>query len=127
MQVSNTFTVNVYFVPQKQILGDLKNEKSQNNALIHGKLQRCQTQRSDTQITAEIKQTYYGSIFSLQHNTKSPSQTRVKRQKGRETEKKAAESGKCTNATNRRSRVGLSNSFCIKIIKPVRKIKRFKA
>ena len=31
------------------------------------------------------------------------------------------ENGKCTNATNRRSRVGLSTSFCIKIIKPVRK------
>ena len=51
---------------------------------MHGKLQRCQTQRSDTQIRAEIKQTYYllkfaitqsnGSIFSeLQHNTKCPS------------------------------------------------------
>ena len=76
-----------YFVPQKQILGDLKTyfaiEKSQNNALIHGKLQRCQTQRSDTQITAEIKQTYYllkfditrsnGFVFFLQHNTKCPS------------------------------------------------------
>ena len=59
-------------------------EKSQNNALIHGKFQRCQTQRSDTQITAEIKQTSYllkfaitrsnGSIFSeLQHNTNFPS------------------------------------------------------
>ena len=46
---------------QKQIHGDLKTflatEKGQNNALIHGKLQMCQTQRSDTQITAEITQT----------------------------------------------------------------------
>ena len=31
------------FVPQKQI------EMSQNNTLTHGKLQRCQTQRSDMQ------------------------------------------------------------------------------
>ena len=56
---------------------------NQNNALAHGKLQRCQSQRGDTQITAEIKQTYdllkfaiarsNGSIFSLQHNTKCPS------------------------------------------------------
>ena len=50
------------------------------------------------QITAEIKQTYdllkfaiaraNGSIFSLWHNTKCPTWTRVKQQKGRETEKK---------------------------------------
>ena len=33
-------------------------EMSQNNALTHGKLQRCHTQRSDMQITAEIMQTY---------------------------------------------------------------------
>ena len=30
---------------------------SQNNTLTHGKLQRCQTQRSDMQITEEIMQT----------------------------------------------------------------------
>ena len=51
-----------YLVPQKQILGDLKTylaiEMSQNNTLTHGKLQRCQTQRSDMHITAEIMQTY---------------------------------------------------------------------
>ena len=29
-----------------------------NNTLTHGKLQRCQTQRSDMQIRAEIMQTY---------------------------------------------------------------------
>ena len=48
--------------PQKQILGDLKTylaiEMSKNNTLTHGKLWRCQTKRSDTQITAEIMQTY---------------------------------------------------------------------
>ena len=31
---------------------------SQNNTLTHGKLWRCQTKRSNTQITAEIMQTY---------------------------------------------------------------------
>ena len=31
---------------------------SQNNALALGKLQRCQTRRSNAQITAEIMQTY---------------------------------------------------------------------
>ena len=31
---------------------------SQSDTLTHGKLQRCQTQRSDMQITAEIMQTY---------------------------------------------------------------------
>ena len=36
---------------------------SQNDALAHGKLKRCQTQRSNTQITAEIMQTY-----DLQHD-----------------------------------------------------------
>ena len=33
-------------------------ELSQNKTLTHGKLQSCQTQRSDMQITAEILQTY---------------------------------------------------------------------
>ena len=31
---------------------------SRNNTLTHGKLQKCQTHRSDMQITAEIVQTY---------------------------------------------------------------------
>ena len=31
---------------------------SQNDILTHGKLQRCQTRRSDMQITAEIMQAY---------------------------------------------------------------------
>ena len=48
----------------KQILGDLKTyidlgtDMSLNNAFTHVKLQRCQTQRSDMEITAEIRQTY---------------------------------------------------------------------
>ena len=62
MQERNTFTVNVISCPSKQILGDLKTnlaiEMSQNNTLTHGKLQRCQTQRNDMHITAEITQTY---------------------------------------------------------------------
>ena len=31
---------------------------SQSRTLTHGKLQRCQSQQSDLQITAEIMQTY---------------------------------------------------------------------
>ena len=46
-----------------------------------------------------------GSIFSLKHNAKCPSQTRVKRRKGRETEKKTANVQ--NYATSRRSRAGL--------------------
>ena len=38
---------------------------SQNNTLTHGKLQRCQTQRRNTQITAEIMQTYDLLKFAL--------------------------------------------------------------
>ena len=52
----------ILFVAQKQILGDLATylaiEMSKNNTLTHGKLWRCQTKRSNTQITAEIMQTY---------------------------------------------------------------------
>ena len=51
-----------YFVPQSKHLQTLKHnylaiEMSQNNALAHGELQRCQSQRTDTQITAEIMPT----------------------------------------------------------------------
>ena len=54
--VSNTFTVN----PSKAntLKTHLAIEMSQNNALAHGKLQRCHTQRSNRQITGEIMQTY---------------------------------------------------------------------
>ena len=52
----------VIFCRSKAILGDLKTyfaiEMSQNNTLTHDKLWRCQTKRSNTQITAEIMQTY---------------------------------------------------------------------
>jgi len=65
---------------------------SLNNALTHGKLQRCQTLRGDMQITAETMQTYKiwhitmltARLYlksSLFHKMKCPSWTRVKRQK----------------------------------------------
>ena len=61
-QVANSFTVNVIFCRSKAILGDLKTyfaiEMSQNNTLTLGKLWRCQTKRSNMQITAEIMHTY---------------------------------------------------------------------
>ena len=38
---------------------------SQNNTLAQGKLYRCQTQRSNTQITVEIMQTYELLKFAL--------------------------------------------------------------
>ena len=38
---------------------------SQNDTLTHGKLQRCQTQWSDMQITAEIMETYDLLKFSI--------------------------------------------------------------
>ena len=67
VQVNKMFTVNslnvILFFLQKQITWRLKKtylviEMSLNRAFIHGKLQRCQTQRSDRQRTAEIMQTY---------------------------------------------------------------------
>ena len=56
--VSNTLTVYVIFCPSEANTWRLKYleiEMSQNNSLTFGKLQRCQSQRSDLQIvTAEI-------------------------------------------------------------------------
>ena len=106
----------LYFVPQKQILGDLKSnlaiEMSQNNTLTHVKLQRCQTQRRNTQITAEIMQTYdllkfalarsNGSSFLLITQYEMPfinKSEATKRSKDRKI------NGKYTNGTNPRSRV----------------------
>ena len=66
IQVSNTFTVNVISCPSKQILGSLKNISRNRNEPRN--IQRCQTQRSYTQITVEIMQTYdllNGSNFAL--------------------------------------------------------------
>ena len=42
---------------------------SQNKALAHGKLYRCQTQQSDMQITAEIMQTYDLLKFAIARST----------------------------------------------------------
>ena len=99
------------------ILGDLKTnlaiEMSQNNTLTHGKLYRCQTQRRNTQITAEIMQTYdllkfalarsNGSSFLLITQYEMPfinKSEATKRSKDRKIY------GKCAiNGTNRRSRV----------------------
>ena len=86
---------------------------SQNNTLTHGKLQRCQTQRRNTQITAKIMQTYdllkfalarsNGSSFLLITQYEMPfinKSEATKRSKDRKIY------GKCTiNGTNRRSRV----------------------
>ena len=68
---------------------------SQNNTLTHGKLSNSTERQTDN---SGIMQTYdllkfaiarsNGSIFSLKHNTKCPSSTRVKQQKGRVTENK---------------------------------------
>ena len=75
-------------------------------------LQRCQIQRSNTPITAEIMQTYdllkfastrsYGSSFLLITQYEMPfinKSEETKRPKDRKT------NGKCTNSTNHRSRV----------------------
>ena len=64
---------------------------SQNNALAHGKLS------GDTHITAEIMRTYEVPFIN-----KSVATKRLRDRK---------ENGKCTNATNRRSPVGLSVPF----------------
>ena len=85
---------------------------SQNNAQAPGKLQRCQTQRSNAQITAEIMQTYdllkfalarsNGSSFLLITHYEIPfinKSEATKRPKDRKID------GKCTNDTHRRSRV----------------------
>ena len=61
MQVNNTFTVNDISCPSKANTWRFKSiscdRNSQNNALTHGKLQGCQTQRSDMHMTAEMMQT----------------------------------------------------------------------
>ena len=60
--VSNTLTVCVIFCPSEANTWRLKTyleiKMSQNNTLTLGKLQRCQSQRSDLQITAGILQAY---------------------------------------------------------------------
>ena len=85
---------------------------SQNNALAPGKLQRCQTQRSNAQIIAEIMQTYdllkfalarsNGSSFLIITQYEMPFINKceaAKRPKCRKI------NGKCTNDTHRRSSV----------------------
>ena len=44
---------------------------SQNNTLTQGKLQRCQTQRNDMHITAEIMQTYDLLKFAIARSNSS--------------------------------------------------------
>ena len=66
MHVRTMFMVNLIFWPSQantKCTWRLKNilaiEMSQNNALTHGKLQRCQTQwGGDLEITTDIRQTY---------------------------------------------------------------------
>ena len=59
MQVSSMFMVNFILRPSKANTSRLKNasllavEMSLNSALTQGKLQRCQTRRSDREIIAE--------------------------------------------------------------------------
>ena len=91
---------------------------SQNNTLTHGKFIEvpCQTQRSDMQITTEIMQTYDLLNFAIARSNGSIklfliTQYRVSFINKSEATKRSRdrkENGKCSNATNRRSHVGLS-------------------
>ena len=85
---------------------------SQNNTLAHGKLQRCQTQRSNTEITVEIMQTYDPLKFALARSNGSNflliTQYEMPFNKSRKQQKRSKDrkiNGKCTNGTNRRSHV----------------------
>ena len=109
-----------YLVSQKQTLGDLKTynakEMSQNDKLTHGKLQRCQTQRSDIHITAEIMQTYDLLKFAKARSNGSTqlkflliTEHEVPFINTNEVTKRSSdptENSKCKNATNHRSSVG---------------------
>ena len=87
-------------------------EMSQNNTLTNGKLQRCQTQRRNTQITAEIMQTCdllkfalarsNGSSFLLRTQYEMPF---INKSEVTKSSKDRKIYRKCTNGTNRRSRV----------------------
>ena len=96
------------------MLADLKTyvarEISQNNTLTHGKLQRCQTQRSGMYTTAEIMQPYDLLKFAIARSTallyfKFLLVTQHEVPFINATEATQQENGKHTNVTNRRSRV----------------------
>ena len=126
-----------YIVPQKQVLGDLKTyvekEMSQNNTLTHGKLQRCQTRRSNSRnhaalcpltiaIVWSMALLYFKFLLKTQYevpfiNTSEATkikfllitQYEVPFINTREATKRLSdptENGKCANVTNRRSHVG---------------------
>ena len=65
MRVSNTFTVNVIFCPLKANTRGLKNKSCNRNEPRQYTNTWCQTQRRNTQITAEIMQTYDLLKFAL--------------------------------------------------------------
>ena len=102
-------------------------EMSQNNALTHGKLQRCQTQRSDMPITVEIMQTYDLLKFAMQHDLTAllyfkfllKTQHEVPFINTSEATKRPSdptENSKCTNVTNHRiSKLGrlVNHILCI--------------
>ena len=85
---------------------------SQNNTLTNGKLQRCETRRRTKQITAEAMQTYGLLKFALARSNGSSflliTQYEMRFMNKSEATKRSKDRkiyGKCTNGTNRRSRV----------------------
>ena len=96
----------------KYLETNLAIEMSQNNTLTNGKLWRCQTQQRNTQITAEIIQTYdllkfalaqsNGSSFLLITQYEMPF---INQSEATKRSKDQKMNGKCTNGTNCRSRV----------------------
>ena len=65
------FTVNIIFCPLKQTPGDLKTVALKMSQLTQCKLQRCQTRRSDMELTAEIMQTYDLQTFAIAQSNSS--------------------------------------------------------
>ena len=89
------------------MLADLKTyvarEISQNSTLTHGKLQRCQSiQRSGMYTTAEIMQPYDLLKFAIAQSTALPV---INMSEATKRSSDPTGNGKCTNVTNRRSRV----------------------
>ena len=93
---------------------------SQNNARTHGKLQKCQTRQSNMQITMELCRPtrmtsknlqqhdlmallYLKFLLITQHEVPFINMIEATKMSSDPTE-----NGKCTNVTNRRSRVGQS-------------------
>ena len=123
------------FVPRKQICGDLKAYLAIEWHKTHGKLQtevsNSTRRHADNNgnhadlwpikichsTITQLNSIWNSSLFKLLQSMKCHSWTQVKRRQKWSSDR--TENGKCTNVTNRRSRVGLSTPFTLILDKPV--------